>query len=262
MTIEQIQGHSSSSPYVGQNVTTAGIVTGIAHWKSHGDDRYGFFIQNGTGPWKGVFVYTYDKSPTYDNGTPLKIGDHVEVTGKVQESYGRTQIGYVKSIVPTDIPLETPEPAVIKTGDLTDESTAEQWESVLVRVENINVTTTTDNYGEWKVDDGSGSAIVDDLMYSYQATEGQKLKYVTGVVYFYNNFKIEPRSADDIKEVITPIQEIQSNTINGGGNSTYHGHIVTTYGVVTAVTENGTFIQNGTGPLEWNLCIYNCLELS
>lgn len=248
VSIEEIQGHSDSSPYEGDTVTTAGIVTGIAHWKSYGKDRYGFFLQNGTGPWKGIFVYTYNKAPAYDDGTPLKVGDRVKVTGEVQESHGQTQIGYVSSITSADgISLETPEPVVIPTGNVSQE----QWEGVLVEVKNVNVTEAPNKYGEWKVDDGSGPAIVDDLMYSFDAKEGQHLKYVIGPVYYsYGNFKIEPRSADDIG--IPPvvyevsIQEIQSNATSAG-DSLYANKLVKTEGVVTFVSDYGFAIQNGSG---------------
>ncbi|QDA32426.1 hypothetical protein FH039_07455 [Thermococcus indicus] len=242
--IPEIQGYGDSSPYDGQVVTTAGIVTGIAHWTSHGKDRYGFFIQNGTGAWRGIFVYTYNQMPKYNDGTPVSVGDKVAVTGKVLESNGLTEIGYVSSIVKADgIVLETPKPVVLKSGDVAQE----QWESVLVEVRDVRVTDPDLGYGEWEVDDGTGPVRVDDLMYGYTPEADQNLAYVIGVVYYsYGNFKIEPRDAEDVVLNLS-IHEIQSNTTDEGA-SIYEDKGVATEGVVTATDSRGFFIQNGTGP--------------
>ena len=43
-----------------------------------------FFIQNGTGPWSGVWVYV--SSPT------VSSGDEVQVSGNVEEYNGLTEI--------------------------------------------------------------------------------------------------------------------------------------------------------------------------
>lgn len=182
--IQEIQSNTTdgdASAYVGQTVQTEGVVTAVT--------SRGFFIQNGTGPWSGIYVYT--------GSTPdVSIGDLVQVTGTVDEYYGLTQ---VKDATVTKLgTAEVPAPVVLNTGEVSQE----QWESVLVKVENVVVTQEPNEYGEWYMDDGSGPAMVDDLMYEYKATEGQRLKYVTGVVYYsFGNFKIEPRDASDIAEM-------------------------------------------------------------
>jgi 5'-nucleotidase len=89
VTIAEIQGSGDASPLDGRPVTTRGVVT--ATYPTGGLD--GFYLQTaGTGgdlgahtASHGVFVYTGD-APT------VQIGDHVEVTGVVDEYFGLTQV--------------------------------------------------------------------------------------------------------------------------------------------------------------------------
>jgi 5'-nucleotidase len=89
-TIAEIQGTGSTSPLAGQTVTTRGVVT--AAYPTGGFN--GFFIQTqGTGgahdltaASDGVFVYGRATS------ADVVIGNYVEVTGKVSEYNGLTEI--------------------------------------------------------------------------------------------------------------------------------------------------------------------------
>jgi len=94
-TIAEVQGTGASSPLVGQNVTVKGVVT--AAYPTGG--FHGFYLQTqGTGPEPnpsgasdGVFVFQSGGS-----SSPLDpdvvIGNYVEVTGKVSEYSGLTEI--------------------------------------------------------------------------------------------------------------------------------------------------------------------------
>lgn len=199
VSIQDIQYTTSSSggsPYKGQTVITTGVVTAIT--------SNGFFIQNGTGPWSGIYVYT-------KSAPNVNIGDIVEVKGYVKEYYGLTEISvnpkygdYVHILGTSSVP----EPITLPTGNVSQE----QWEGVLIKVENVVVTNANLGYGEWEVDDGSGPVRIDDLIYKYTPQKGQKFEYIIGVVYYsFGAFKIEPRSAEDIKEYI-PLVKITSLT--------------------------------------------------
>jgi predicted extracellular nuclease len=122
----------------------------------------------------------------------------------------------------------------------------EQWESVLVRVENVTVADDDLGYGEWLVDDGSGGVRVDDLgNYGYSPTNGDLLNYVQGPLYYsFGNFKIEPRNDGDILQYV-PIYEIQGD----GQWSPFEGQFVATTGVVTLITADGRdmWIQDPSG---------------
>jgi len=194
--IPDIQGYGDSSPYEGQTVITTGVVTAVA--------KKGFFIQNGTGPWTGIYVYT--------SSTPsVKVGDLVEVRGYVKEFYGLTEISvnprygdYVEVLGTAPVP----EPVVLPTGNVSQE----KWEGVLVKVVSVTVTDPDLGYGEWLVDDGSGPVRIDDLIYRYSPEYGQKFNYIIGPVYYsFGNFKIEPRGPEDIKEYTPEIKIVELN---------------------------------------------------
>ncbi|ALV62185.1 Endonuclease/Exonuclease/phosphatase family protein [Thermococcus sp. 2319x1] len=186
---------SGDSPYKGQTVITRGVVTAVQGSK-------GFFIQNGTGPWSGVYVYLRN----YPMPNDLTIGSYVEVKGNVTEYHGLTELSIDKdkgNYVTVLGTAPVPEPVVLPTGNVSQE----QWEGVLIKVEKVEVTNENLGYGEWEVNDGSGPVRIDDLIYKYTPQKGQKFEYIIGVVYYsFGNFKIEPRSADDIKEYIPSVK--------------------------------------------------------
>lgn len=169
------------SPYKGKGVATEGIVTAVL-----GDY---VFIQDAPGGWNGVLLYR-------PNGS-LAQGDYVRVVGTISEYNNLTEFSAGASTTVISAGNSLPAFQVLPTGDVAQE----QYESVLVRVENAVVTNEDLDHGEWYLDDGSGNARVDDMGgYDYVPLEGQWLSYVQGPVNFsYNNFMIEPRDNDDIQ---------------------------------------------------------------
>ncbi len=88
-TIAEIQGDGFTSPLVGTEVVTTGVVTAVPQY------LYGFYLQTpGTGgetertASDGVFVYF----PQGSGSITVEPGDHVEVTGDVSEYAGATQV--------------------------------------------------------------------------------------------------------------------------------------------------------------------------
>ncbi len=233
--IQYTTAPSGDSPYEGQTVTTQGVVTAFFY---DGGNRY-TFIQDGTGPWSGLVLY---KPDGYVN-----VGDQLEVTGAVSEYYGLTEIAYGDAIVVSSgNPL--PAPQVLPSGDVNQE----QWESVLVRVEDVTVTDDDLGYGEWLVDDGSGGARVDDLGdYGYSPTGGDLLDFVQGPLFYgYGDFKIEPRDDDDISVYVPPPPVVTIMEIQGGEQfSPFDGQVVETSGVVTLFTASGAdfWLQDPAG---------------
>lgn len=223
-----------SSPLVGQTVTTAGTVTAVFE----GGDRV--FIQDGVGAWQGLFLFN-------PNGT-VQVGDRIEVTGDVSEFFGLTQISNgAVTVVSSGNAL--PSAATLPTGDVSQE----QWESVFVRVEDVTVTNANpdapNDFGEFEVNDGSGPVRVDDLgSVTFNPVGGEALDFVQGPLNFsFSHFKIEPRNDDDlgieIAPIITPIYDIQG----AGFTSALDGQAVTTTGIVTALADNGFYIQDAQG---------------
>jgi len=180
-TIFEIQGETSSSPYNEQIVTTSGIVTGTY--------TYGYFLQDGSGAWNGIFVY--------GSAHTAVIGDNATIEGEVYEYNGLTEIRSVTSYTVNSSGNELPAATVLTTGNVG----VEDYEGVLVTTtgecDNENPDDPSD-YGEWTIDDGSGSIRVDDMGYHLEPTLGT-IYQVTGPVYYaYGNFKIEPRDENDV----------------------------------------------------------------
>lgn len=85
-----------ASPFVGQQVTTEGVVTALAPFGA-GDNDAGFFIQDASGDGNddtsdGIFVFTGSSPIT------VEVGDSIEVVGTVAESFGFTRIESVLDI--------------------------------------------------------------------------------------------------------------------------------------------------------------------
>ncbi len=183
LPITEIQGQAASSPYENDTVATIGVVTAV--------DRRGFFIQEKpAGPWTGIYVY--------NGGTPpVSRGDSVLLIAQVKEYYGLTELKYPEIIVLAS-GVQLPEPIVVSTGAAPDE----QYEGVLLRVENAECVDDNLGYGEWLVNDGSGDLRVDDLMYGFTPTTGQHYNITGPLYYSYGNYKLEPRDSADIEVVV------------------------------------------------------------
>jgi len=178
-TIVEIQGTDADSPYDGQSVTTTGIVTAVA--------PQGYFIQDGTALRSGIYIYDQDNSPA--------IGEEVTLTGTVDEYFELTEIVNVSSFTTNSSNNTLPDPTLLSTGDASNED----YEGMLVTVQNATCSNTDIGFGEWQVNDGSGSLAVDDLIYLF--SPDLNIDYgVTGILtYSFSAYKIEPRSINDVE---------------------------------------------------------------
>ncbi|MFT6320537.1 MAG: hypothetical protein ACJAT4_001463, partial [Granulosicoccus sp.] len=178
-TIVEIQGTDADSPYDGQSVTTTGIVTAVA--------PQGYFIQDGTALRSGIYIYDQDNSPA--------IGEEVTLTGTVDEYFELTEIVNVSSFTTNSSNNTLPDPTLLSTGDASNED----YEGMLVTVQNATCSNTDIGFGEWQVNDGSGELAVDDLIYLF--SPDLNIDYgVTGILtYSFSAYKIEPRSIEDIE---------------------------------------------------------------
>lgn len=180
-TIQEIQetvDPDGDSPFVDQTVITTGIVTAAY------DE--GFWIQDGTGAWSGVFVR--EDEPT------AAVGDEVTVTGLVQENFGLTRINNLTELVVETSGNALPAAEVLTTGI----AGTEEFEGVLIQALAATCTDNNLGFGEWLITDGSGDYRVDDAL--YDADPQLLVGYdVTGVAHFsFSNFKLFPRDAADV----------------------------------------------------------------
>ncbi len=173
------------SPYEGQTVTTTGVVTAAGGSK--------VFIQDAPGMWNGLYVYF--------PGNSLTRGDSIEITGTVSEYYGVTELYNIDSVTVISQGAAEPSPIVVSTGELAGgcSGQGEQYEGVLVTLENVTVVDTVDQYGQWYVDDGTGPCQIDDVFFSVTPSLGETFTSITGVVgYSYGEYELLPRDSADL----------------------------------------------------------------
>jgi len=175
LSISDIQGESSSSPYVGQIVTTDGYVTGVA--------EYGFFIQDAAGPWNGIWVVDFG-----DAG--VDVGDEVEITGEVKEYYDLTEIDISANGSYEILSVGNP---IYSASNITQ--TEESYESVLVTISGT-CDGPPNEYGEWTL----SGIMIDDLMYAFTPTTGQAYTITGPLYYAFSTYRVEPRDANDVQE--------------------------------------------------------------
>ncbi len=185
----------------GEEVTTIGIVTAIGYL---GNDNTFFISEQGRGAWGAINIYKSNVNPT--------IGDEVKVIGTVTEYNGFTEIiNSTTNILSSG--NQVPDPIVINTSDLTNNVNAEQFESCLVKVENVTVSKAPDAYNQIFVDDGSGECQVDDPIYNYSISLGEQFEYIIGVVdYKYNKYRLIPRLESDFLSLQTGIHNSYLNS--------------------------------------------------
>jgi hypothetical protein len=195
-TIHDIQyttDPSGDSPYKGQAVKTHGVVTAVYPNKA-------YWIQDGTGPFSGLYVY--------DNAHHPSIGDSIELVGTVDEYYNLTEL---KSISIYNV-LASNRPIYYNAISLADAQT-EAYESVLVQFTNVVCTNTNAGHSMWTIGDGMDTLLVDTLLYKYTPTLNKHYN-IQGVMYYsYSKRKILPRFASDIVVNTTGLTDDQSSPI-------------------------------------------------
>lgn len=162
LSIHDVQGSGDATPYNGQVVRVAGIVTGdFQDGNSGGDDGdlRGFYIQEespdaDTLTSEGIFVFD-GTSPLVD----VAVGDRVIVTGEATEFFGLTEISATAGIVhntgtqgtisPT--PVSLPAAASVANADGELIADLEQYEGMLVQFTDVLSVTeyfNLDRFGE------------------------------------------------------------------------------------------------------------------
>jgi hypothetical protein len=205
-TIYEIQDGTIAE---GTDVDVQGvIITGLY-------DQIGMFVQEPDGgEYSGVYVDTGTTDLTV-----LAIGDEVDITGVTSEgSDSLTDLTAIDAsagtIVATGDTGLAPDPELVPIADLAAPGTAEPWEGVLVIVEEDGTLSVTDEaFDEFLVEDSGDAVLVDNFLYNVYDEEaafpnfgvGAQLASVTGPLNFtFGNFKVAPRSADDLPGYVEP----------------------------------------------------------
>jgi len=190
LTISEIQGMTDSSPFIGQIVTTSGVVTAVA--------PSGYFIQDNEATWSGIYVY--------DLFNVVIIGDEITIEAEVDEFYDMTELKNVSSFEVSSSG-DSVEPLSLIPLPITEE-----YEGCLITVSSI-CTSPNNEFGEAEFMSGfEGENLkTSDLIYLYEFVEGMMYE-ITGVVEFsFGEYKLCPLEA----ESISPIFDVSDiNSVN------------------------------------------------
>lgn len=196
LSIAEVQYSSAAGPdgtwpsdREGEVVTITGVVTGTEYINTR------FFLQDVEGgPWSGILIW--------DGNIYPQRGDLLQITGTVLEYNGHTEISPVSEYVLLDQNQPLPAPYDLNAQQV---STEEMWEGVLARIEGVVVSEAQDSFGQWWVEDDSGSCEVDDAFFPLGNADldpqpGDPLAALTGIVdYQYGNRAINPRDPQDLQ---------------------------------------------------------------
>lgn len=188
-SIHEIQNTTlpnGDSPLLGETVLTGGVVTAVA--------SNGFFLQNGGGPWSGIFVFSTQNVPAR--------GDSVTFSGTITEFFNMTQLEFISdfTIVSSGNPLVvTPISALL--------ANSEMYEAVLSEVMAATCTNVDSGIDQWLVNDGTADLSVDEVIYVYSPVLSAVYNITGPIRYSFNTYRIVPRDADDIS-VVTGIKDV------------------------------------------------------
>jgi predicted extracellular nuclease len=222
LPIWAIQGTGSSSPYVLDEATTTGVVTGVF------PALEGFFIQSvqsddDPATSEGLFIYSGEREIT------ASPGDLVEIHGYIREIGQQTQIEISS---PEDVHLlrqGLPMPEFVELDPPLDDLEAQGYyeavEGMLVQVSETAIAISpTSRYGEYvvvledkevdriyqgseagymiMVDDGSSDVHYDSSTLDYVIATGDLVTDLRGpLAYTYGRYKIEPLASPEITEL-------------------------------------------------------------
>lgn len=130
--------------------------------------------------------------------TAHPAGTVFDVTGTVSNYFGLMEIfvGDTGSITPTGTG------SVGTTTLAADEPDLLQYQSMLVKFENVTAVTGIDDHGQVQTDAG---VYIDNLLYDFSAEEGTTWSSVTGPLYYTSyddvpEYLVEPRNSADLVE--------------------------------------------------------------
>ncbi len=205
------------------------VVTAVDKYDS-GDGRTGnVWVQEPAGgAFSGVMVFAPSILPGGDLES-INVGDLVDVSGEIDEfaltedTSGRTTTEIANGTVTVLGVADPLEPEVVSVQELITDPSAEQWESVLVRVLNIRATDKNDSYKEVTY---TGGLVGDDELWDLFGATTVDTCYgqVTGVMNYFFKYFLMPRSDADIVEGVstdcaTASDEICDDGIDNNGNT-------------------------------------------
>ena len=190
VTIADLQGTGDATTFGESDVfVTKGVVTGID------EDKKGFFMQDAMGVRNGIYVYAGAVAAEVGVGTSIEITASVKEYNGLTEIYNVTDYKFISKVA-------TITPEEIAAADVNNED----YEGVLVKVVQLKTTglpNVPDNtYDEWYTEFNDGTKVtIDDQLFTYVPDLGQFYDIIGVVNYSFSEYKLAPRSAEDISKV-------------------------------------------------------------
>ena len=156
----------------------------------------GFYVEDSTDPFSGLFVYTAKTSPG------VAVGDRVALRGRLDEYYGVDQLVFgswlAREAGTPPEPLEVGASAVGDGGEL-----AAAYDSMLVRVTDATVVATNpDAPSDYDESELEGALRLDDLLFpelDNAFASDTRFTRITGILgHSFDHQKVWPRGADDV----------------------------------------------------------------
>ena len=170
--IQYTTASSGNSPFFGQFVSkTGGIVTAIIQGSS---GATGYYIQaSGSNAWAGALVFDQTNVPT------VAVGDSVTFMCAVDEYFNMTELVQIQpnfTIVSHNNPLPS---TLVNTQTIQQE----QYEGILVNIQNATVQTYSANYGQGTIADvaSGGTPCTFDFKSNFYAPNGNATSGSTGL---------------------------------------------------------------------------------
>merc|ERR1711907_511759 len=227
----QDEGECHASVYEHQLVQVTAFVSAV--------DSDGFYMQDSPTAdlSQGIFVYAGTDGYGLDG---REVGEEVQVTSVVYEYNGLTELDLdgtdgesadvtSLSVGETMVPYET------TTGAIGEEctSTGEEYEGLLVKLTNVQLTSEANDYGEVSMDDGSGGTQLEDGLLDTDThlvdtlgtdvLTGEMLESITGVVHYaYSSFEVHPRTAEDIVMSSSEFSGCRPEDLNQNGQVDFY----------------------------------------
>ncbi len=218
---------NGASVYEGYSISITGTVTAsAADIPNEAVNAPRVYVQDAITPYSGIFVRTTSPSSIV---RAFPRGAKVKVTGIIRENFGVTSIDSVNAQETQLIATEGDpiEPVIVSTIDFARKAQgalpAEQWESMLVKFQNVIVTDTNadgaSNFGEFNVvdaalynsateslskmrvetDDGSTTIGSTSAAGKTVLSRGTGMTSLSGIMFFsFGNYKLVPRTNADI----------------------------------------------------------------
>ena len=199
------------------------------------------------GEYSGISVYMYDEVTAALDAPP---GSVVDLTATYKEFFGFSQLVVMAvddiKVTGTDT---IPAPVVVSAVDIaTNGAKAENYEGVLVTIEDAVVTVPGVDIGQFEVEGGArvSDYFLFDLGQSPKPSAGDSFASITGpLLYSFDQFQIAPRSLEDLGGEPQDTTTGDTETTGGGEPDTIFDLQMGKFAVDAPVTVEGVIVTSG-----------------